>query len=178
MPLGRPQHPAAGRRARRAALWRVSSYARLFCVRGRGGPARPCYQIKFIFLSGNWMFGHVATGTSGARPACPSPPIRPLNRHICIAYFIYRGRGIWTKRILFYFHLAARPSRHRRRRLRPRANEAQRRRRGRRTCRRAYVASRRRASCARRATPAWKDCWSGNRRRPEMHAHVQVVSRL
>ena len=70
--------PAAGRRARRAALWRVSSYARHFCVRGRGGPARPCYQIKFIFLLGNWMFGHVATGTSGARPACPSPPIRPL----------------------------------------------------------------------------------------------------
>ena len=27
---------------------------------------------------GNWIFGHVATGTSGARPACPSPPIRPL----------------------------------------------------------------------------------------------------
>ena len=53
-----------------------------------------------------------------------------------------------THSILFYFHSAARPSRHRRRRRRPRANEAQRRRRGRRTCRRADVASRRRTSCA------------------------------
>ena len=53
-----------------------------------------------------------------------------------------------THSILFYFHSAARPSRHRRRRRRPRANEAQRRRRGRRTCRRPDVASRRRTSCA------------------------------
>ena len=36
----------------------------------------------------------------------------------------------------------------------------------------------RRTSCARRATRACGDCWSRNRRRPQMHAHVQVLSRL
>ena len=40
--------------------------------REAGGPAHPRYQIR------HWIFGHAATGTSGARPACPSPPIRPL----------------------------------------------------------------------------------------------------
>ena len=47
----------------------------MFCVtRERPGEARPDPVTK----QGNWTFGHVATGTSGARPACPSPPIRPL----------------------------------------------------------------------------------------------------
>ena len=47
----------------------------MFCVtRERPGGPGPilCYQIRQL------DFGHVATGTSRARPACPSPPIRPL----------------------------------------------------------------------------------------------------
>ena len=62
-------------------FWRVSRHARvsgrdcLFCVtreRPGGGRPNPCYQIRQL------DFGHVAAGTSCARPACPSPPICPL----------------------------------------------------------------------------------------------------